>query len=114
MKISKCCKAKTRLNTELTGKGNTMFNICSSCSQACSVIDEPNRTDWQDSEATVMAEYPNIQVIVDKHYEEALYEIFKVYDIELHELSIRIETVDGLVVEKSYRNNQEILEAQNE
>ena len=76
--------------------------------------DEPNRTDWEDSEATVIAEYPNIQVIVDKHYDEALQEIFKVYDTELHELSIKIKTVDGLFVEKSYRKNQEILEAQNE
>ena len=109
MQLSKCCKAKVIVTGDVT-----KFHQCTLCENGCSVIDEPNRTDWQDSEATVMAEYPNIQVIVDKHYEEALDEIFRIYDTELHELSIKIETVDGLFVEKSYRKNQEILEAQNE
>ena len=54
-----------------------------------------------------------IQDIVTKHYDEALQESYKVFNIEIDDLVVEIKTTDGLTVRQSYRDSQKRLEDRN-
>ena len=55
-------------------------------------------------------EYKEIQALVENHYEDLLNEVFKTFDPEIHNLTIKVEMKSGLTVIKSFGDMMERIE----